>query len=87
MSSSLKDLIQAVKTFEDEVPAASNNMAANILEVQQKLASHDRYFIGAELDEHIDSIMKNSDAVAHVSRDQYRGRIQRMCREVSVSFV
>lgn len=87
ISAALEELIQAVKTFEDEQHEATDNMAGNILEVQHKLAGSDRYFIGPELDEHIDAIIQNSKAVAHVSRDRYRGPISRMCGEVSILFL
>ena len=83
MSSFLRELIEAVKTFEDEHAKAADNMAGNILQVQQKLASSERYFIGPELDEHIDAIIQNSEAVAHVSRDRCRRPISRACGDVS----
>lgn len=40
------------------------------------------YSIGPELDRHINTIIKNSRAVAHVSRDKFREKILRECDEV-----
>jgi len=37
------------------------------------------------LDQHIDAIVQNSMAVAHVSRDKYREVILRLCTEVGVA--
>lgn len=58
-------------------------MARNILEVKRKLSTRKRYSIGPDLDRHIDTIIENSKAVAHVSRDEYRETILRDCGEVS----
>ena len=58
-------------------------MARNIVEVKRKLTTSKRYSIAPELDRHIDTIIENSKAVAHVSRDEYRETIMRDCGEVS----
>ena len=62
----------------------ADNMAGNIMEVQRKLTTSSRYFIGPDLDKHLDAIIQNSMAVAHVSRDQYREAIQKLCGEVHI---
>ena len=54
------------------------------LQVQRQLAPDNRYFIGRDLDKNLVAIRKNSTAVAHVSRDPYRGTIERLCREVMI---
>lgn len=46
-----------------------------------------RYYIGPDLDRHLDAVIQNSMAVAHVSRDQYRDAIQKLCGEVSLGSV
>ena len=53
------------------------------VKVHRKLAPDSRYFIGSDLDHHLDSILHNSMAVAHVSRDHYREAILQLCSEVS----
>ena len=58
-------------------------MAKNIVEVKRKLGTRKRYSIAPELDRHIDTIIENSKAVAHVSRDEYRDVILRECGEAS----
>lgn len=50
--------------------------------VKRKLGTSKRYSIGPELDRHIDAIIENSKAVAHVSQDEYREVILRECGEV-----
>ena len=57
-------------------------MARNILEVKRRLGNDKRYSIGSELDRHINAIIENSMAVAHVSQDEYREVILRECGEV-----
>ncbi len=61
----------------------TQTMAKNIAEVKRKLGTSKRYSIGPELDRHIDTVIENSKAVAHVSRDEYRDTILRECGEVS----
>ena len=57
-------------------------MASNILQVQRKLATTERFFIGSELDKHLREIDQNSRAVAHVSRKLYKSKITGLCDEV-----
>lgn len=52
------------------------------MKVHRKLAPDSRYFIGSDLDHHLDSILQNSMAVAHVSRERYKEVILRLCSEV-----
>ena len=52
--------------------------------MQRQLAPDSRYFIGADLDKHLDAILQNSMAVAHVSRDRYREAILGLCSEVRI---
>ena len=54
-------------------------------QVHRQLAPTSRYFIGPKLDQHIDAVVQNSMAVAHVSRDKYREVILRLCSEVGVA--
>lgn len=61
----------------------SSSMARNIVEVKRKLGTSKRYSIGPELDRHIDAIIENSKAVAHVSHDEYRETILKECGEAS----
>ena len=68
---------------DDKMHGTSKSMARNIVEVKRKLATSKRYSIGPELDRHIDTIIENSKAVAHVSRGEYREAILRECGEVS----
>ena len=56
------------------------------MEVKRKLGTSKRYSIGPELDRHIDAIIENSKAVAHVSHDEYREMILRECGEVRLSY-
>ena len=51
-------------------------------QAHRQLAPSSRYSIGQEFDKHIDAIAQNSMAVAHVSRDQYREVILKLCSEV-----
>lgn len=74
----LDELIASVK--ED---GTRGSMARTIETVKDKLGTSKRYSIGPELDRHIDTIIENSKAVAHVSRDDYRELILRGCGEVS----
>ena len=86
ISTAIHDLISAVSTFEEEEEEEEDvdNMATNIMEVQRQLAPDSRYFIGPELDTHLDAIMQNSMAVAHVSRDHHRETILGLCDEVGM---
>lgn len=52
------------------------------MKVHRKLAPDSRYFIGPDLDRHLDAILQNSMAVAHVSRDRYSETILQLCSEV-----
>lgn len=52
------------------------------MKVHRKLAPDSRYFIGSDLDHHLDSILQNSMAVAHVSRERYKEVIHKLCSEV-----
>ena len=54
-------------------------------QVHRQLAPDSRYFIGSDLDKHLDAILQNSMAVAHVSRERYREAILRLCSEVTAS--
>lgn len=54
------------------------------VKVHRKLAPDSRYFIGSDLDRHLDIILQNSMAVAHVSRDRYRETILQLCNEVGI---
>ena len=54
------------------------------MEVHRKLAPDSRYFIGPDLDRHLDAILQNSMAVADVSRDRYRETILQLCSEVYI---
>lgn len=60
----------------------AQGLARNIVEVKRKLGTSKRYSIGPELDRHIDAIIENSTAVAHMSQDDYREMILRECGEV-----
>ena len=51
-------------------------------QAHRQLAPSTRYSIGQDFDKHIDAIAQNSMAVAHVSRDQYREVILKLCSEV-----
>ena len=53
-----------------------------LLKVHRKLAPDSRYFIGPDLDRHLDAILQNSMAVAHVSRERYSETILQLCSEV-----
>jgi hypothetical protein len=66
-----------------EEGGAQAGLARNIVAVKRKLGASKRYSIGPELDRHIDAIIENSKAVAHVSSDDYREQILRECGEVS----
>ena len=76
----LADLIVMIKGETE-----AEGLARNIVQVKQKLNTSKRYSIGPELDRHIDAIMENSKAVAHVSHNEYREMILRECGEVSKS--
>ena len=76
-----------MKIFDDDDDDEENgegteNMARNIIHVQRKLATTERFFVGSELDKHLQEIYKNSRAVAHVSRDVYKTKILDLCDEV-----
>lgn len=79
LSSAIYELIDAVRPLDQE----ADNMAGNIIEVQRKLTTSSRFFIDPDLDRHLNAIIQNSMAVAHVSRDQYREAIQRLSGEVN----
>lgn len=57
------------------------------MKVHRKLAPDSRYFIGSDLDHHLDSILQNSMAVAHVSRERYKEVIHRLCSQVIHTFL
>ena len=81
-----REMAAALRTIMDIVyplNREADNMAGNIMEVQRKLTTESRYYIGPDLDRHLDAIIQNSMAVAHVSRPQYREAIQKLCGEVS----
>lgn len=72
-----------MKLFDnDEEEEGAVNMATNIIHVQRKLATTERFFIGSELDKHLNEIYQNSHAVAHVSREIYKAKILSLCDEV-----
>lgn len=75
----LDELVVSVKE-----EGARSSMARTIETVKDKLGTSKRYSIGPELDKHIDAIIENSKAVAHVSRDEYREMILRGCGEVKM---
>ena len=80
-----REMAAALRTIMDVVyplNREADNMAGNIREVQRKLTTESRYYIGPDLDRHLDAIIQNSMAVAHVSRHQYREAIQKLCGEV-----
>ena len=54
-------------------------------QVHKQLAPVSRYFIGPQLAQHIEAIMQNSMAVAHVSGDRLREAILQLCSEVGVA--
>ncbi len=78
LAAALHQLMDVVHPLNRE----ADNMAGNIMEVQRKLTTDRRYYIGPDLDRHLDGVIQNSMAVAHVSRDQYRDAIQKLCGEV-----
>ncbi len=80
LAAALRHLMDVVSPLNRE----ADNMAGNIMEVQRKLTTDGRYYIGPDLDRHLDAVIQNSMAVAHVSRDQYRDAIQKLCGEVRV---
>ena len=90
ISSGLQYLIKTVKMYDDEEQEEEeeeeevDNMASNIIHVQRKLATTERFFIGSDLDKHLREIDQNSRAVAHVSRDLYKTKISGLCDEVSL---
>lgn len=73
-------LDELVASIEEQ--SGAQGLARNIVEVKRKLGTSKRYSIGLELDRHIDVIIENSKAVAHVSHDEYREMILRECGEV-----
>ena len=78
LTRALEDLVSAVK---DE--GSRRSMATTIKTVKDKLGTSKRYSIGPELDRHINAIIENSKAVAHVSGDEHKEMILRECGEVS----
>ena len=62
--------------------SATEGLAKNIVQVKKKLRTSKRYSIGPELDRHIDAIINNSKAVAHVSSPEYKDAILGGCGEV-----
>lgn len=77
ITEALDELIDCIKE-----ESGAQGLARNIVEVKRKLGTSKRYSIGPELDRHIDAIIENSKAVAHVSHDEYREMILRECGEV-----
>lgn len=77
ITKALDELIESVKEH------GIHTMAKNIVDVKHKLGTGKRYSIVPELDRHIDIIIENSRAVAHVSHDEYKEIILRECGEAS----
>jgi len=83
LAAALRAVMNAVYPLNRE----ADNMAGNIVEIQRKLTTNSRYYIGPDLDRHLDAIIQNSMAVGHVSRDQYREAIQKLCGEVQTILI
>ena len=71
---------EALFDFDDE------NVASQMEKAQSQLAPLQRYSLGEDFSLYIDAIIKNSYAVAEVSRDSLKKTITALCQQVCTHF-